>query len=111
MVEIQKSKPAGRVAKRAFWQSHMEGWKGSGQSKQAYCREHGLNSASFYRWHGKLVDGESKGPRFVSVHLPVAPSNGYAVEITLGNGRLVRIGRDADPVWVAHLVRALEAPC
>lgn len=35
---------------RGYWQDHIERWRRSGQSKQSYCREQGLNPASFYRW-------------------------------------------------------------
>jgi len=35
---------------RAYWLSHIEQWKSSGQSKADYCREHHLNSGNFYNW-------------------------------------------------------------
>ena len=35
----------------------------------------------------------------------------YAVELNLADGRRLRIATGADPVWVGHLLRALEGAC
>lgn len=32
---------------------HVKDWRGSGLSKPDYCRKHGLNISSFYRWLGE----------------------------------------------------------
>ena len=89
----------------------MEGWRDSGQSKQAYCREHGLKPANLYRWCAKLGDGQRQGPRFIPVQLPRLAGNGYAMELVLSGGRVLRIGADADPLQVSQLVQALERVC
>jgi hypothetical protein len=41
--------------KRDTWQQHIQAWQQSQLSKKAYCREHNLNSACFYKWHSKLA--------------------------------------------------------
>lgn len=33
--------------KALYWQPHVEGWRGSGRSISAYCREHGLDVKRF----------------------------------------------------------------
>ena len=111
MAETNPTKRTSRVERRAYWQAHVEGWKDSGQSKQAYCRDHGLKPANLYRWCAKLGEGQRQGPRFVPVQLPVLAGNGYAMELELSGGRLLRIGADADPHRVCQLVRELERVC
>ena len=111
MADIQQSKKGTRAERRAYWQSHIAAWEMSGGSKQAYCREHGLTPGSFDRWHGKLRGVEANGSPFIPLRLPMRASSDYAIELTLGNGRSLRIGADADPAWIAQVVRALEAAC
>ena len=111
MADSQKSKRGTRAERRAYWQSHIAVWEPIGGSKRAYCREHGLNPGSFYRWYGKLRGVARSRSTFIPLRLPVRASSDYAIELTLGNGGCLRIGADADPAWIAHVVRALEATC
>lgn len=111
MVETEETQKSFRAQRRAHWQSHIEDWKRSGQSKQAYCREHGLNRGSFQRWCGRLLRGKPTQLQFIPVRLPSVLSAGYALELTLANGRVLRIGGDADPAWVSQLVQALDGAC
>ena len=100
-----------REGRRAYWQSQVRQWQRSGLSKQAYCREHGLKAASLYRWCARLRAGETTQPGFVPVRLPSVGANGYALELMLVNGGVLRIGAGADPLWVSQLVRELERGC
>ena len=100
-----------RAQARAYWQSHVDGWRGSGQNKQAYCRAHSLNPASFYRWCGKLEGGERAKPQFVPLRLPAVSPGGYVVELILATGQRLRVGDGVDPAWVSRLVRELEGSC
>jgi hypothetical protein len=111
MAETNPSNRTPRAERRAYWQAHVQRWRDSGQSKQAYCREHGLKPANRYRWCAKLDDGQRQGPQLVPVQLPMLGGNGYAMEPALGGGRVLRIGADADPHWVCQLVRELERVC
>ncbi len=100
-----------RAQRRAYWREHIEQCKRSGQSKQAYCRGHGLNPASFYRWCRKLASGGGKAPAFIPLRLPLASEGSYLVELRLSEGRIVRVADGADPAWVSRLVRELESAC
>jgi hypothetical protein len=111
MAETTANKRTSRTERRAYWQAHVQGWRDSGQSKQAYCRDHGLKAANLYRWCAKLGDGQRKGPRLVPVQLPMLAGNGYAMELALSGGRVLRVGADVDPHWVSQLVRELEREC
>ena len=105
--EIKKSR---RTERRTYWQSHVESWKQSGQSKQAYCREQGLKPANLYRWCGRLLNEERK-PRLIPVRLSADQHPGYSTELLFPDGKVLRMGRDADPAWISRLVRALDQPC
>ena len=110
MAETTPNKRTSRAETRAYWQAHVQRWRDSGQSKQAYCREHGLRPANLYRWCAKLGEGQRPEPRFVPVQLPMV-GNGYPMEMVLGGGRVLRIGTDADPHRVSQLVQELERVC
>lgn len=99
-----------RESRRAYWQDHIERWRRSGQSKQSYCRERGLNPASFYRWFGKLNGIPGKPPRFIPIQVRQISSS-YPVEIELGNGVVVRVSNEADGEFVAGLLRGLGGAC
>lgn len=51
-----------RGVRRAQWRGHVLTQLDSGLSAAAYCREHGLDAASFYRWKRVLREsGELPG--------------------------------------------------
>ena len=102
-----------RGERRQFWADQIDAWRGSGQSKLAYCQERGLNPASFYRWCQRLGAGEpsGSGPRFIPVRLSATNPAGQGVELRLPTGWVMRIDGGADPAWVARLVRELAAGC
>lgn len=64
MAKSEETRKSYRGQRRAYWQSHIEGWKRSGQSKLAYYREHGLNRGSFQRWCGRLLREKPTQPPF-----------------------------------------------
>lgn len=97
-------------SRQAYWRDHIEKWRRSGQSKQSYCREQGLNPASFYRWCGKLNSIPGEAPRFIPVQLRQSAA-GYPVEIELGNGVVVRLSNEADGDLVVGLLRGLGGAC
>ncbi len=99
-----------REERRAHWEEHIERWRQSGQSKSAYCRTHELNPASFYRWLGKLGDGPKKTPGFIPVRLPKG-SPTYPIEVTLGNGVVMRLGNEADGTLIRQLLSELRQGC
>ena len=96
--------------RRVYWQDHIEKWRRSGQSKQSYCREQGLNPASFYRWYGKLNSISGETPRFIAVELRQSAAR-YPVEIELGNGVVVRLSNEAEGEFVVGLLRGLGGAC
>lgn len=112
MVEVGtgRRKFGTREERRIYWRDHIERWRQSGQSKQGYCRAQGLNPASFYRWQGKLDDIPKKTPGFIPVRLAKGTAR-YPIEVTLGNGVVVRLGNEADGGMVKQLLRELSRGC
>lgn len=96
--------------RRSYWRDHIERWRQSGQSKRAYCRAQGLNPASFYRWQGKLDGVAGKSPGFIPVRLAKGTAK-YPIELTLGNGVVMRLGNEADGVLVRQLLSELGRGC
>ncbi|MBK1668055.1 hypothetical protein CKO28_08395 [Rhodovibrio sodomensis] len=46
----------GRGERREFWRQHVRAWRRSGQRREDYCHEHGLNPQTFNVWAGRLRD-------------------------------------------------------
>jgi transposase-like protein len=44
----------GRGERREFWRQHIRAWRQSGQRREDYCHEHGLNPQTFNVWVGRL---------------------------------------------------------
>jgi len=61
------ARSAHRRRKREIWQKHLDGWKRSGQTQAAYCRQHGLKPKSFTYWKRRLKKTE---PAVRLVQLP-----------------------------------------
>ena len=40
--------------KRAQWAQHIQAWRESGSSQQAYCQQHDLKPPQFWYWKRKL---------------------------------------------------------
>jgi hypothetical protein len=45
-----------REDRRRFWREHVHAWRRSGERRDDYCREHGLNVQTFNLWVGRLRD-------------------------------------------------------
>jgi hypothetical protein len=45
-----------REDRRQFWREHVQAWRRSGDRRDDYCREHGLNEQTFNLWVGRLRD-------------------------------------------------------
>jgi hypothetical protein len=69
----------------------IEGWKGSGLSQKAYCRQHNVPYYVFHYWYKVYRDeknepGASK-PTFVPVRVEGAPSARPLMELILPGGK------------------------
>ena len=113
-----------RREREVRWQKHVTGWRQSGMSQAEYCRQQGLAPADMSWWKHELArrdnrrsaDKRAKSveikPSFVPLQITHGPVRSEC-ELTLSNGRCLRIGSGTDLRWVDELVAALEhsAPC
>lgn len=101
----------------AFWRGHLASQSSSGLSIRAYCREQGLTEPSFYQWRKRLSREnplcEPAHPMFVPVRIQPAPAledkQTVAIEVALGNGRVLRVRPGFDAATLQRVVSALEA--
>ena len=100
------------------WRQLLDRWHHSGLSVRAFCRRHRLSEATFYARRRSLGQPPSAGAgaaeplTFVPIsvrHDTLLPA-AAALELVLGNGRLLRIPQGFDPAALRHLLAALEDP-
>ncbi len=79
-----------------YWQKHLEAWRQSTLTQDAYCESQGLSIKTFYRWHRKEKEAMAAKSALtlvpISVGAPPAglPSNlirisspgGWRIEVT-----------------------------
>lgn len=106
------------LRKEHHWRQLHDRWQHSGLSVRAFCRRHCLSEASFYAWRRRLGQSSSAGASAdepltfvpIDVRHDTLPPAAPALELVLGNGRLVRIPQGFDPTALRQLVVALEDP-
>lgn len=59
------------VAKRAWWQVHVDAWRKSGLSMTAYCFKHRLTRETFQAWRDELTDWEAQKTVQTQMRTPV----------------------------------------
>jgi transposase-like protein len=114
----------GRGERREFWRQHVLAWRQSGQRREDYCREHGLNPQTFNVWVGRLreefrptgrgsddADGADTAT-FVPVEVTSESDAGAAtgttappIEIEAGGIKL-RVAQDADTDVLTRVITA-----
>ena len=95
-----------REERQRAWRLRMARRARSSVSVAAFCKCEGVSPASFYYWRRRLRAAD--GPQFV----PVRVTSAVAVEVVLGNGRIVRMPAGTDVDWLRELFAAAEgSPC
>ena len=104
-----------RDEKAAFWREHIRVWRGSGQSRNAYCRDHGLKARRFNYWVGRLRhEFRPGGAETGFVPLAVVPDGEPAerpapvVEIEV-DGAVVRLTGGVDATVLEAVLAAVRA--
>jgi hypothetical protein len=111
-----------------FWQKHLDQWRTSGLTQEAYCRRHDLSYSSFARNRNR-ISRERKARNvtdvsFIPVTVKPEPIAAAAVEaetslriptsmeVRLTNGRSIVVSNGCDEAWLGRVIRCLEAlPC
>jgi hypothetical protein len=97
----------------SHWRQLIEEWSRSGQTQPAFCRQRDVSLWSFRSWRGRLLkrDGQRtrRSPRRFTPVEVIPSANGSTVEITLTNGRTLRVPSALDPQQVGRLISVAES--
>ncbi len=117
------------LGKERFWRQVLHRWQQSGRTVRDFCTAHRLSEQSFYSWRRTIAARDHEGaagqpPRrratrskanqrravFVPVRVVGAAA---ALEVVLGDGRVVRVPTGFDAVALRQLLAVLEEarPC
>ena len=98
--------------KSLFWKPHLAGWRDSGLSQAAYCRQHDLSPKCFAYW--RRILGSTQGvasamtlPAVVPIVVCDAPMVGDRIEVRLPNGLQMVLPAGLDPARLLPTIRAL----
>ena len=109
---MTKRHSARSVSRRQFWQKHIDNWFSSGQSQAQYCRDHSLNTWTFYGWKQRLTRDESRSPRFIAVNLPSSQkdddqSKGSTLCLKLSNGICIEVSDGFSQKTLSRLIETV----
>ena len=94
------------------WRGVIAEHSGSGQTVEAFCRERGLTTLTFYTWRKRLRGSVAERFLEVQVAKPAAqpiPTKRGGIEIRLAEGHYVLVEPGFDPDHLRAVVNALEA--
>lgn len=108
----------GRRGKRRRWTvaekaGHVADFAALGLTQAEFCRREGLSPATFSLWW-RQVQGRSERPvgdgsKQTFAEVVLAPVTGSAQPVVIhgSGGMKVEVAVGTDPVWLAHLLKAL----
>jgi transposase-like protein len=108
------------LAKQAKWLAIVQRWQRSDLSVREFCRQQQVNEASFYEWRRVLRERGLLGqaapnatPAFARLVVETPePAAQNAIEVVLGERRVLRVRAGFDGEVLLQLVKLLEdTPC
>lgn len=109
------SHPSGRTQRRRYSppqiQAILAAYRHSGQTVTAFCQAQGIHPSVFYSWRRKATATPSAAPappQFHELSFESLATAAWVAELALPTGAILRLGRAAEPAWVAQLCRALH---
>ena len=125
---------SGRSRGAEYWHGVFEQWRQSEMTQRTFCLEKQLSYTTFYYWYRKLILKHGSGEKAAGRKLPgmplaevvlVEPDSGPSpktcgvgqggcgqaawYEISLLQGRRIRVGADFEEAVLVRLVRVLES--
>lgn len=105
--------------KRLTWQRHIEAWKSSGKTQQAYCDENNIRPNQMWYWNRQLrpkttadttqaAKQKHKGSAFVPVQIDPCDVHGQGLNIALPNGLVIQGITPQTLPWLNHLIREVS---
>lgn len=97
-----------------FWREVLKRHASSGLSVREFCRREQLAETSFFAWRRTIRQRDeeqqpSEQPAFVPATL-TDTSREPSIVLQLASGVALKLPESISAVWLADLVRALEAP-
>lgn len=93
-------------------------YRRSGLSQRDFVQSHGLGLSTLTKWlredrlSGVQLSGRNGAAPFQEVNLrPPFSSTGWAAEVALTDGAVLRLSAQADVAWATELCQALRRPC
>ena len=96
----------------------LKQYRRSGLSQRDFVESHGLGLSTLSQWlreerlSGVTPSGRNGAVPFQEVNLhPQFSSTGWAAEVALTDGAVLRLGAQAGIAWATELLEALRRPC
>ena len=100
-----------RAVRRARWQAHVSGWRGSGQTQGAYCALHGLSVSTLGYWITRLSKETAANGggelALIPGRLPAVSSlaaTGVGLTLRSPTGWVLALDDLPPPAWVRQLL-------
>ncbi len=107
------------LALEQSWRSHLKRQASGGTTIRSYCREHGLQEASFHYWRRVIAERDRQSatstapttPAFLPVAIiePTAQPLNSPIDIRLADGRRVRVRPGCDRRLLADVLTITPA--
>ncbi len=102
-----------RAANRERWRDHIEAWRDSGLTQQAYCAREGLTVASLQRWRRIFREeaagsAEAPAPKgLIPVRLVSESPSGSGLAVVVNDALRIEVAPGFDGATLRQLVAAL----
>ncbi len=94
-----------------YWKKQVTGWRSSGQSQVAFCRENGLSRWGFLYWKRKLLGNSSVGDTvFVQVPSPLEMklAQRSSISIEIDSRHRIEVAEGFDSATLKQILDVLE---
>jgi hypothetical protein len=98
-----------RDERTSHWRSLVDEQAQSGLSAAAFCRDHHLKVAQFYRWRRRFrFEQDNDMPNDFLQLIPSSKQSSSGIRIHLGNGLSIELDRVFDPHTLRTAIEALS---
>ena len=95
-------------SKREHWQAHMEAWHQSGQTRAAYCEQHGLKLTTFTYWRHRLKT-DSTSVRLIQLPTgALRQPEGTTLRVVVDGRFTIEVTDGFNPATLARILEVLQ---
>jgi hypothetical protein len=121
--------PRRNLAKEKYWRRLLRQWRQSGMTGRDFCSAHHLSEPSFYAWRREIArrdqqkavaptnigpapepSDDATTPAFLKLSIDTDATLPPAIEVVVGQPRLLRVRPGFDADLLRQLLRLLEEP-